>query len=85
MTEHRLKTWPVSWEHIRDGMKRFEFRKNDRNFQVGDIVVLREWDPFREVFTGRSMKMKITYILHGGQFEIPEGYCIFSIKDYKGG
>jgi ribosomal protein L37E len=44
MTVHSLKTWPEYFEAQRAGRKTFELRRNDRNFQVGDLLVLREWD-----------------------------------------
>lgn len=43
--KHELKTWPQYFCRVEDGSKTFEVRKNDRGYQPGDIVVLREWDP----------------------------------------
>ena len=43
--KHELKIWPQYFERVRDGSKTFEIRKNDRGFQFGDEVVLREYDP----------------------------------------
>lgn len=42
---HDLKIWPQYFCRVQDGSKTFEVRKNDRGFQPGDTVVLREWDP----------------------------------------
>jgi site-specific DNA-cytosine methylase len=44
---HELKTWPSYFEAILRGEKRHECRLNDRDFAVGDVLVLREWDPSR--------------------------------------
>lgn len=47
MKEHRLKTWYSEWLALKDGRKRFEIRKNDRDFSVGDVLRLEAWDPGR--------------------------------------
>jgi Domain of unknown function (DUF3850) len=41
---HELKILPQFYERVKDGSKTFEVRKNDRGFQKGDFVILREWD-----------------------------------------
>lgn len=43
--KHELKIWPIYYCRVADGSKTFEVRDNDRSFQQGDTVVLREWDP----------------------------------------
>jgi hypothetical protein len=77
---HELKTWPEFHEPIWLGKKSFDIRFNDRNFQVGDILVLREWDPELGDYTGRSITVDVTYILHGPQFGVEDGCVIMSIK-----
>lgn len=42
---HDLKTWPTYFERLLDGSKTFEVRKDDRGYQAGDRLILREWDP----------------------------------------
>lgn len=43
--KHELKIWPQYYCRVADGTKTFEVRKNDRGFQPGDTVILREWNP----------------------------------------
>lgn len=60
-----------------------DFRRNDRAFSFGDFIVFEEWNPNMSPgnrYTGRSFRARITYILHGGQFGIPLGFCIFTFK-----
>ena len=45
MATHELKCWPNAFEAIRDGRKRFEWRRDDRGFEVGDVLVLKLYDP----------------------------------------
>ena len=41
---HSLKTLPVYFQRTWEGEKTFEVRIDDRGFQRGDTLVLREWD-----------------------------------------
>lgn len=43
--KHELKIWPQYYDRVANGTKLFQIRDNDRYFQFGDTVVLREWDP----------------------------------------
>jgi ASC-1-like (ASCH) protein len=61
---HCLKTWPEYFELVLAGIKTFELRKNDREFKLGDTLLLQEFDPAVQKFTGRSFKTpKINRIL----------------------
>ena len=63
MNRHELKTWPKYFAAVRSGQKRFEIRRNDREFKVGDILVLREFDPSTDTYTGQSEERQITFLL----------------------
>jgi hypothetical protein len=76
---HELKCWPAYFQRVIDGRKPFEVRKNDRDFQCGDMVFLREWNPETGEYTGREAQFLITYILHGGQLGIEPGYCVMTL------
>jgi hypothetical protein len=45
MKTHNLKTWPEYFKLVKNDIKKYEFRKNDRNFEVGDLLVLEEFNP----------------------------------------
>jgi Domain of unknown function (DUF3850) len=78
MTTHKLKTWSEPFQAMRDGRKSFEFRKNDRNFEESDILILQEWNPDTG-YTGRVINAQVVYLIKAG-FGIPEGYCIMSLQ-----
>jgi ASC-1-like (ASCH) protein len=61
--EHDLKIWPQYFVHIQSGSKTFEVRNNDRGFQPGDTVILREWDPEPKRYSGRQREFRIGYVL----------------------
>lgn len=72
---HYLKTEQDYFKSIQDGRKKFELRKNDRDFKVFDSIVLNE--VVNGIETGLvSDKMQIKYILHGGIDGLEIGYCI---------
>lgn len=57
-------------------------RYNDRDFKVGDILVLEEYDPDAGLFTGASIRVKVSFILYGDAdytFGVAPDYCIMSI------
>jgi hypothetical protein len=76
---HDLKCWPVPFAAIASGRKTFEWRKDDRNFQEGDAVILREWRPETGSYTGARIECSISYVLRGA-FGVPDGFCIFNLE-----
>jgi hypothetical protein len=77
---HVLKTWPQYFSRILSHEKTFEVRQNDRDFQAGDFLDLREWCPETKEFTGHTALVTVSYVLHGGQFGIEAGYCVLGLK-----
>lgn len=87
--EHVLKTDPAVFQDVLDGKKTFEIRFNDRGYQVGDLVVLKETkftgqqmksgEPL--IYTGREIQKRISYVLSG--YGLHEGWVIFGIQDIK--
>jgi len=82
MKVHELKCWPPYFGDVLSGVKTFEYRKDDRHFSPGDILLLKEWLPQTEKYTGREVSVDVVYTVLGGQFGIPKGYCILGIRPY---
>lgn len=76
-----LKVWPEYFDDVRSGVKPFELRKNDRSFEVGDILILAEFNNEKQKLTGRITIKEITYILHEFQNVLKEGYVILGLKE----
>ena len=81
MKIHALKCWSEPFNEIMSGKKKFEYRLNDRYYEVGDILQLNEWIPQTEQYTGRTIHKIVTSMLKSG-FGLPEKYCIMSLGDY---
>lgn len=74
---HELKTETSYFQAVVSGIKKFELRKNDRNFQQFDMVTLKE--VVQGVATGRTWgPLEIKYVLEGGVYGLPEDHCIFN-------
>jgi hypothetical protein len=75
---HKIKTAMPFFQDVQDGKKPYEYRLNDRNYQVGDQLQHIEWDAKEQKETGRQCWATIVHKLDGGVFGIPEGYCILT-------
>ena len=80
MKNHELKCWPGPFKEIAEGRKNFEYRVNDREFEIGDILTLREFDPKTSLYTGYQISRPVNYILKGNTpFGDLGNMCIMSI------
>lgn len=78
---HELKCWPGFYFDILAEVETAMFRKNDRDYQEGDYLILKLYDPKIEMFEGRSFVRQITHIIdHKAGIGIPEGYVVMSIR-----
>ena len=76
-TVHELKIAPEYFKKVLSKEKSFELRYNDRNYKVGDILKLKEYDNGQ--YTDRETSVKIIYILQ--DFEgLKNNYAILAIK-----
>lgn len=78
---HALKTWPEYYKQVELGVKTFEIRRKDRDFKVGDILFLQEYDPNLGEYTGKQLSRKVTYILEGdvNKFGLFADFCVMAI------
>ena len=82
MKTHELKTWPEYFAAVASGAKNFEIRSTkDRTFEVGDKVVLKEWDPATSSYSGRLRVRQITYIVAGAPF-LPDRLAVLGLAKY---
>ncbi len=78
---HVLKCWPIFFEAIDSGLKTFEVRKNDRNYQEGDFLHLEEYDPECDKMTGYWIGgVKVVYVMRGGSFGIAADHVVLGIQ-----
>lgn len=81
---HALKCTHTFFEDLMTEKKNFELRKNDRNYQIGDKLVLQETYKCLcfPLYTGRYIFREITYILKN--FEgLKDSYCILGLIKTK--
>ena len=96
MTTHELKTWPEPFEAVWRGLKTYEIRKDDRGFVVGDLLLLREWQPEREWttdghrlmpeagydgYTGRVVLATVSYVTRGPAWDVPLGMIVMALDN----
>ena len=81
---HELKILHDYFMDIMFEGKNFEIRKDDRDFHVGDKLILKEWNPYQSRYTGNYIEAKIDYVHHGnGEYGVAEGYCILALTDIE--
>jgi hypothetical protein len=57
------KTWPELFDDVYEGKKKFDLRLADFEIQLGDTLVLQEWNPEAKGYTGREIEKQVTYVL----------------------
>jgi Domain of unknown function (DUF3850) len=87
MTLHIVKSWTHFFKAIASGEKKHDLRYDaDRNFKVGDILRLEEYDPFAAQYTGKTVSAKVTFITSRASpcafslAVLDRDYCILSLE-----
>lgn len=65
---HELKSHPESFGPVLDGTKRHEVRVFDRDYQEGDRILMREWNPATSAYTGRQWTGRIGQVTKPGEW-----------------
>jgi hypothetical protein len=81
MKTHELKIRPEFLDAVKEGKKKAEFRFNDRNFAVGDLLRLSEIDYLPGGYYGRTgnhVYVQITHITDLAEWAA--GYVMLSIE-----
>lgn len=79
MKVHELKIRPEYILPVFSRRKNFELRKNDRDFQVGDKIVFKEFDG--EKYTEAFVLREVTYVLKDcPEYGLQDGYCILGLE-----
>lgn len=62
--KHEVKLLDKYFDDVASGVKTFEIRKNDRNYEVGDTLVLREilGNEMNVIYTGRKITCEVVYV-----------------------
>lgn len=71
---HELKVWPEFFPDLLNGSKTFE---------IGDTLILKEYEPSSNRYSGNWISRDISYVLSGTEFRdfgLVEGYCILGLK-----
>lgn len=93
MKVHELKLDDEYFNDVRDGIKTFEIRKNDRDFQVGDLLALSRYKDGSycnwqfnggfhnsDIHEADTLLMRVTYIT---DYEQKDGYVVMGIRPLK--
>lgn len=77
MKTHELKILPEYFVGIACGEKKAELRRNDRQFAIGDMLLLKELGVTKE-YSGRQVECVITDVADVDAFA--KGYVLLSIE-----
>lgn len=81
----KKKSWTHFFQAIKAGQKLHDVRE-DEGFQIGDVIVLQEYDNINGRYTGEQIEVEVTYITNRtvpcafSSAVLAPGYCILSLK-----
>ncbi|MEY4300691.1 MAG: hypothetical protein RIR25_1927 [Verrucomicrobiota bacterium] len=78
---HELKSLPEPFSAIVSGEQSYDIRLRDnRDFRVGDILVLREWDRGKSDYTGLVVSRQVVHITKGPGWPWPEDMVVMGLQ-----
>lgn len=86
MATHTVKSWAHFFDAISAGRKLHDLRIMDRDYKVGDFIILQKYDNINGRYTGDEVKVEITYITSNkvpcafSSSALAKDYAILSIK-----
>lgn len=86
MALHEVKSWAHFYDAIAEGRKLHDLRKMDREYNVGDILVLKRYDNINGKYTGEEQRVEVTYITSNkvpcafSSSALDRDYAILSLK-----
>ena len=78
---HKLKCWIPYFGMVQRGEKEFELRVDDRDFQIGDTLLLEEYNQYNDEYTGNTCLRVIKYYLRNDKWLQP-GVCALGLKSF---
>lgn len=86
MKLHTLKIKTKYFVDVTMGLKTFELRKNDRDYQVGDLITFEVINATGDIFPKEYNVFQITYILKDcPEYGLDKDYVILGIKPLETG
>jgi hypothetical protein len=79
------KSWTHFFQAIKAGLKLHDVRE-DEGYQIGDVLVLQEYDNINGRYTGDQIEAEVSYITNRtvpcafSSAVLAPGYCILSLK-----
>lgn len=85
MTTHELRSWPRYFADTVAGIRTYDLRRDDRGFQVGDELLLREYDPDAGAYTGRTHRVRIVHMMRHTEFSgLAPRYVVLGLGKSEG-
>ncbi|NMB69703.1 DUF3850 domain-containing protein [candidate division WWE3 bacterium] len=57
------KIWSEYFDAVANGNKNFELRLADWEIDIGDVLILKDWNPKTKEYTGRQLERTVTYLI----------------------